>query len=54
MKAGETYYQVINPESSVEQSETTMSFFFFTPPRHLTPTPSPWGYMTPTRTPKKH
>jgi hypothetical protein len=53
MKAGVTFYQVINPESSVEQSENNMAFYFFIPPRHLTPTPSPWGYMTPTRTPKK-
>jgi hypothetical protein len=54
MKAGVTFYQVINLESSVEQSDTNMAFYFFIPPRHLTPTPTPWGYMTPTRTPKKH
>lgn len=53
MKAGTTFYQVINPESSIKQYETSMEFFFFIPPRHLTPTPSPWGYVTPTRTPKK-
>ena len=54
MKAGVTFYQVINPESSINQSDTNIEFFFSIPPRHLTPTPSPWGYMTPTRTPKKH
>jgi hypothetical protein len=54
MKAGVTYYQVINPESSIKQSDTTMEFFFSIPLRHLTPTPSPFGYVTPTRTPKKH
>jgi hypothetical protein len=54
MKAGVTFYQVIDPESSIDQADNTISFYFFIPPRYLTPTPTPWGYMTPTRTPKKH
>jgi hypothetical protein len=53
LKAGVTFYQVINPESSIEQAENRIEFFFSIPPRHLTPTPSPWGYKTPTKTPRK-
>lgn len=54
LKPGVTFYQVINPESSYSQTETSLEFFFWIPPRRLTPTPEPWGYQTPTRTPKKH
>jgi hypothetical protein len=53
LKAGVTFYQIINPESSISQSDVSIEFFFWIPPRKLTPTPSPWGYVTPTRTPKK-
>jgi hypothetical protein len=54
MKKGVTFYQVIDPESSIKQHDTNIEFSFSIPPRTVTPTPSPWGYMTPTRTPKKH
>jgi hypothetical protein len=54
MKAGITFYQVIDPESTIKQSETSIEFLFSIPPLTVTPTPSPWGYLTPTRTPKKH
>jgi len=53
LKAGNTFYQVINPESSLSQSENSIEFYFWIPPRKLTPTPWPFGYMTPTKTPKK-
>jgi hypothetical protein len=53
MKAGITFYQVIDPESTIKQNETSIEFFFSIPPLTVTPTPSPWGYLTPTRTPKK-
>lgn len=54
LKPGVTFYQVINPESSYSLSETSIEFYFWIPPRRLTPTPEPWGYLTPTKTPKKH
>jgi|GEM_PF-108016 hypothetical protein len=54
MKEGVTFYQVINPESSINELDTNIEFVFSIPPRRLTATPSPWGYMTPTRTPRKH
>lgn len=40
LKPGVTYYQVINPESSISQSGLSMRFDFFIPPRVLTPTPT--------------
>ena len=54
MKAGVTFYQVIDPESTIKQNDTSIEFFFSIPPLTVTTTASPWGYMTPTRTPKKH
>ena len=56
MKPGVTYYQVIDPESSIKQTDdTTMEFFFFTPLREVTPTPTPFGWEpTPTPTKKHH
>ena len=54
MKAGVTFYQVIDPESTIKQNDTSIEFLFSIPPLTVTPTPSPWGYVTPTRTPKKH
>jgi hypothetical protein len=53
MKKGITFYQVIDPESSIKQYDTNIEFLFSIPPLTVTPTPSPWGYMTPTRTPRK-
>ena len=40
LKPGETYYEVINPESHVEINGLTMRFQFEIPPRVLTPTPT--------------
>jgi hypothetical protein len=54
MQAGVTFYQVINPESTMKQNDTNIEFSFSIPPLTVTPTASPWGYLTPTRTPKKH
>lgn len=55
MKTGVTFYQIIDPESTIKQYDTTIEFLFSVPPLTVTPTPSPWGYVTPTRTPKnKH
>ncbi len=53
LKPGVTYYQVINPESSVNQTDTTMEFFFFTPLREVTSTPTPKGFV-PSATPRKN
>jgi hypothetical protein len=47
-----TYYQVINPESSIKQTGEAMEFFFFTPLREVTPTPTPYGFV-PSPTPRK-
>jgi len=52
MKPGVTYYQVINPESTIRQTGDNMDFFFFTPLRKVTPTPTPYGFE-PTPTPRK-
>jgi hypothetical protein len=52
MKPGVTYYQVINPESSIKQTGEAMEFFFFTPLREVTPTPTPYGFV-PSPTPRK-
>lgn len=40
-KPGQTFYQVINPESTITQNDTRMDFMFWIPPRILTPTPTP-------------
>ena len=53
LKAGVTYYQVINPESSIQQSAENMDFTFFTPPLTVTVTPTPFGFE-PSPTPRKH
>jgi hypothetical protein len=52
MKAGVTYYQVIDPESTIRQADDKMEFFFYTPLRKVTPTPTPYGWV-PTATPRK-
>lgn len=55
MKPGVTYYQVIDPESSIKKSDETMEFFFFIPLLKVTPTPTPFGWEpTATPTKKKH
>jgi len=51
LKPGETYYEVIDPESSVRLDGVTMSFTFSIPPRVLTATPRP---RKPTLTPNTH
>ncbi len=38
---GNTFYTVINPESSVTQDGVNMQFSFWIPPRFFTPTPTP-------------
>ena len=52
LKPGRTFYEVINPESTINQFGDTMDFRFFTPPRFLTPTPTPKGWIPATPTPK--
>lgn len=50
LKPGETYYQVINPESSTNLNGVSMSFNFAIPPRVLTATPTE---PKPSATPRK-
>lgn len=52
IKPGTTFYQVINPESSIQQNAGNMDFSFFTPPLTVTPTSTPFGFE-PTPTPRK-
>ena len=52
MKPGVTWYQVINPESTIKESDDSMEFFFFIPLLKVTPTPTPFGWR-PTATPTK-
>jgi hypothetical protein len=52
LQPGVTFYQVINPESTLHQDSEAIDFYFFTPPRHVTLTPTPIGFE-PTATPKK-
>jgi hypothetical protein len=52
LKPGVTYYQVINPESTIKQTDDTMEFFFFIPLFKVTSTPTPFGWQ-PTATPTK-
>ncbi|MGC1376366.1 MAG: DUF3048 domain-containing protein [Anaerolineales bacterium] len=51
LKPGETYYEVIDPESSARLDGVTMTFIFSIPPRVLTATPRP---RKPTLTPNTH
>ncbi len=53
LKTGQTFYQVINSESTMSQAATSMDFTFFIPPRSFTPTPTATKFK-PTRTPNKH
>lgn len=41
LKPGQTYYEVINPESAIKRDGLTMNFTFSIPPRVLTDTPTP-------------
>jgi hypothetical protein len=52
LKPGVTYYQVIDPESTFKQTGENMDFFFYTPLREVTPTPTPYGFV-PSPTPRK-
>jgi hypothetical protein len=52
LRPGQTFYQVINPESSITQANSAMEFFFSIPLRKVTPTPTPYGFE-PSPTPKK-
>jgi hypothetical protein len=52
MKVGVTFYQVIDPESTISQTADVMDFRFFTQLRKVTPTPTPYGWE-PTATPTK-
>lgn len=49
---GNTFYIVIDPETSLVQNETTVRFSFFIPDRSATPTPTPFGFEA-SPTPKK-
>lgn len=40
LKPGVTYYQVLDPESTIKRNGTTITFNFFIPPRVLTATPT--------------
>ena len=51
LQPGETYYEVIDPESMIAQSGTRVDFTFYIPPRVLTPTPTPTRFRP---TPAKH
>lgn len=52
LQPGVTYYQVIDPDSSVKQTGEMIEFTFFTQLRKVTPTPTPFGFE-PTATPRK-
>ncbi len=49
---GQTYYEVINPESNVSIDGPNIQFTFYIPPRWFTPTPTPTKFK-PTPTPRK-
>jgi len=51
LKPGETYYQVLNSESTTKLNGLNISFNFVIPPRVLTPTPTE---PKPSATPRKH
>lgn len=51
LKHGSTYYQVIDPESTLNQADDTIEFSFYTQLRKVTPTPTPFGWE-PSPTPK--
>lgn len=53
LKPGSTFFQVINPESTIAQDQTSITFTFFIPPRVFTPTVTPTRDRS-TPTPKKH
>jgi hypothetical protein len=45
LRPGVTYYQVIDPESTFKQTGDNMEFFFYTPLRQVTSTPTPYGFV---------
>ncbi len=49
---GVTFYQVVNPESTIQQTDEQIDFYFYTPPRKVTLTPYPPGFE-PSPTPKR-
>ena len=54
LKPGETFFQVIDPESTISQDQNSIDFTFFIPPRVFTPTVTPTrDRSTPTPT-RKH
>ena len=52
LEPGVTFYEVIDPESSIQQTGDSMDFYFSIPLRTVTLTPTPWGFV-PTLTPRK-
>jgi hypothetical protein len=52
LSPGNTFYIVINPESSLEQGEQSVRFSYSIPARRATPTATPPGFI-PSPTPKK-
>lgn len=52
LTSGNTYYIVINQESSLEQGEKSVRFTFSIPARYATPTATPPGFI-PSPTPKR-
>jgi hypothetical protein len=52
LKPGNTYFQVIDPESTIQQDGENMDFRFFIPLRKVTSTPTPFGFK-PSATPRK-
>ena len=52
LKPGNTYFQVIDPESTIQRDGENMDFKFFIPLRKVTPTPTPFGFK-PSATPRK-
>ena len=52
LEPGVTFYEVIDPESSIQQTGDSMDFYFSIPPREVTLTPTPYGFV-PSLTPRK-
>lgn len=52
LRPGVTFYQVIDPESTIKQTGNNIDFYYFIQLREVTPTPTPYGY-NPTPTPRK-
>jgi hypothetical protein len=52
LSPGQTFYIILNPESSLEQDGTNVRFTFSIPPRYATPTATPPGFI-PSPTPRR-